>query len=273
MKNLILIATLMLPAAAFAQAGIRNSDHDLSNSSTAALKNQSGAANQICIYCHTPHKAQSTELLWNHTATLQTTWTWGLDLDGAALTKTTTGTNLPSTLRSASKRCLGCHDGSVALGDVSNAGDGAAGVIAGLAGITNFTDGDGKLADLTHQVGVSGAMGGNHPVSIPYAGQSGYNGLNSSVPAAWIGANVVGGYYDAVTAGCTSTTGVCTSAPASDGRNGSLINLIPNVVGASTNVGIECSSCHEPHGKYGNAYFTRVDVANASGLCRSCHNK
>ena len=273
-KTLTLCAAMLLPAAAFAApgVGIRNSDHDLSNSSTAPLKNGVAANNQICIYCHTPHKAQSTQFLWNHTPTTQTAWNWGNDLDGNALTKTTTGTTLPTTLRSGSKRCLGCHDGSVALGDVSNAADGAAGIIAGLASVATFTDAAGKLIDATHQVGVGGAMGGNHPVSIPYAGQTGYNGISSSVVAANMG-GAIGGYYDVATAGCVSTTGVCTSAPATDGRDGTLINLIPNVAGGTTSLGVECATCHEPHGKYAGPMFTRVDVSVASGLCRSCHNK
>lgn len=270
-KTLSICAALLLPAAAFAQVivpGIRNSSHDLS--ATSGTMDVKGTNTQICIYCHTPHKAQSTQFLWNHTPTTNTVWAWGNDLDGNALTKTSTGTPLPTTLRSGSKRCLGCHDGSVALGDVTNAADGAAGIIAGLGAIAGKTDTTGKLIDVTHQVGVGGAMGGNHPVSIPYAGQTGYNGQASSVKNM---GGVIGGYYDATTANCVSTTGVCTTAPTGDGRNGSLINLVPQVAGGTTSLGVECVSCHEPHGKYGNAFFTRIDVGAASGLCRSCHNK
>ncbi len=276
-----LTVAVLLPAAAFAQ-GIRNSDHDLSNSSTANIHNQGTGGNpdqmnQICIYCHTPHKAQSTNLLWNHSPTQAQTESWGTDLNGLALTATFTGTLLPTTLRSGSRRCLGCHDGSTAIGDVSNAGDGAAGIIGGLENIAGMTDATGHLIDPTHTIGgpvagTVGAMGTNHPVSIPYAGQTGYNGIDSKVPAAWMG-GAIGGYFDVTTTGCVSTTGVCTMAPQTDGRDGTAINLIPNTVGGTTNVGVECATCHEPHNKYGFGWFTRVDVTNASGLCRSCHNK
>lgn len=263
------VVVLALTGVAAAQ-GIRNSAHDLSSSSTAVLKNASD--NQICKYCHTPHRAQSTQFLWNHTASLNTSWTWGNDLDGNTLTRTTRGTPLPGTLRSGSKRCLGCHDGSVAIGDVSNAGNGSAGVIPGLASIAGMTDANGKLIDAGFMLGAGGNMGGNHPVSVPFAGQTGYNGLNSSVPAALTG-GAIGGYWGVSTAGCLSPTGVCTTAPVSDGRDGSKINLVPNAAGGTTNLGIECSSCHEPHNQFGYSYFARVDVSNASGLCRSCHNK
>lgn len=267
----VIVGALMLPAAAFAQSGIRNSKHDLSNSSTSALKNQNPAENQICKYCHTPHRAQSTQVVWNHTQTANVTHNWGNDLDGNGLTQTTQGTALPTTLRSRSRRCLGCHDGSVAIGDVSNAGGGAPGIIPGLESIAGFTDATGKLIDTTHVVGASGNMGGNHPVSIAYAGQSGYNGTNSGATAD--GVDGAGNYWLVATTGCTSASGICTNAPTTDGRNGANIQLIPNTPGTTTNVGIECVSCHEPHKKYGYPYFARVDVTSASGLCRSCHAK
>jgi hypothetical protein len=273
---MVVAALLAFGGPASAQVvGIRNSAHDLSNSSaTATLKNQDATHNQLCIYCHTPHKAQSTALLWNHAATVTTSWNWGNDLDGNAMTRSSAGTNLPTTLRSSSKRCLGCHDGTVAVGDMSNIGGGFAGVMGGLANVASETDADGKLINSRYLVGASGNLGGNHPVSVPYAGETGYNSIDSAVAAAQVGPSVLGGYYNVVVgASCLSPTGVCTSAPASDGRNGAAVNLIPNVPGGTTNVGVECSSCHEPHNKFGYAAFARVDVANASGLCRSCHNK
>lgn len=274
-KTFAVIASLAAAPAVLAQTGIRNSAHDLSNSSgTTAVKNQEAAHNQICIYCHTAHHALSTQLLWNHAASLQSSWNWGNDLDGNAMTKSSAGTTLPTTLRAASKRCLGCHDGSVALGDMSNVGGGAAGVMSGFASIAGQTDAQGKLINAGYLIGQGGSMGGNHPISIPYAGQTGYNSIDSSVAASSVGPDVLGGYFSVVVgASCTSPSGVCTSAPATDGRDGAGVLLVPNVAGGTTNVGVECTSCHEPHNRYGYHGLTRVDVENASGLCRSCHNK
>ena len=65
-RALVCAIAIALPGAAWGQ-GIRNSAHDLSNTSgTTTVKNQEAQHNQICIYCHTPHHAQSTQLLWNH---------------------------------------------------------------------------------------------------------------------------------------------------------------------------------------------------------------
>ncbi len=266
-SSVAIFVGMLVPMAASAQVGIRNSDHDLSASSGADIKNAND--NQICIYCHTPHKAQSTQLLWNHSQTAVAVWSWGNDLDGNALTNTTAGTLLPTIVRSNSKRCLGCHDGSVAIGDVSNAGDGQKGIIAGLENLPNLTDATGKLIDASKIIGGGGNMGGNHPISIPYAGQTGYNNADSKAVAD----DAIGNYFKPTNAGCTSATGWCTTAPASDGRNGAAINLIPNAPGGATNFGIECTSCHEPHNRFGFDKFARVDNTVSSGLCRSCHNK
>jgi hypothetical protein len=193
---------------------------------------------------------------------------WGNDLDGAALTATTAGTPLPSTLKSGSRRCLGCHDGTVALGDVWNAADGAPGVIGGFADLAGRVAGGMLTGNLDLVTGAS--MGGNHPISIPYAGQAaGYNGLVASRAVA---DGAVGNYFAAAVAGCTSSSTICTSAPATDGRNGAQINLVRETAGSAI-YGVECSSCHEPHNRWNYPAFTRVNNTVASGLCRSCHNK
>jgi len=256
----------LLPALCWAQ-GIRNSPHDLSMTSSATVK--ATAETQICKFCHTPHTSQSTQLLWNHTQTAQAGYSWGNDLDGSPITMTGHGTNLPTTLRNASKRCLGCHDGSVAIGDVSNVGTGGPGRIA-VAVVAGRTDANGNLINAGVQVGVGGSMAGSHPVSIPYAAQTGYNGQNSGVPPSLVD-NAIGNYWMVRTTGCTSPSGVCTQASGAP-VDGAAINLIPQTPGSATNVGIECGTCHEPHNKTGLPYFSRVDM-NQSGLCRSCHNK
>jgi predicted CXXCH cytochrome family protein len=264
----VLAAALPLAASAYTEpTGIRNSAHDLSSTSTTPGAIKATTDNEICKFCHAPHKTQSTQLVWNHQLTGAAAYGWGNDLDGNALTKTTLGTTLASTIRGASKRCFSCHDGTVALGSVSNVGGGVAGTIAipVAAGKVSATF---TLAEAAYQV-VATTMSGHHPVSIPYAGQTAYNGLTSAAVAD----GTVGNYYQTATGASCSGVAVCTAAPTSDGRNGTVINLIPNAVGGTTNVGIECVSCHEVHSKFGNNYFLRLPNTTSSGLCRSCHNK
>jgi hypothetical protein len=63
---------------------------------------------QICVACHTPHNANITVLdapLWNHALTIKT----------YLLYSSTTLNSVPGQPSGASKLCLSCHDGTVAL--------------------------------------------------------------------------------------------------------------------------------------------------------------
>lgn len=247
-------ALLALLAALPAGAGIDNSRHDLSAGSASPVK--SPTENRICVFCHTPHRALRQTLLWNQSATAQAGYTWGRPA-------TIAGTTLPASIRPESKRCLDCHDGTVALGETS-----AGRIPVSGAGV----DASGRLVDPFYLVGQGGDLSSHHPVSIPYAGQSGYNGLSSGVPPAKVN-DLPGGYFAVTTAGCVNTTGVCTTAAARPGADGHRINLVPNAPGSTTNVGIECISCHEPHNRFNFQYMTRLETVANDDLCYGCHYK
>jgi len=81
-----------------AAGGIVGSKHD--------FKGTSWAQQQVCLPCHTPHKANTTvQPLWNHqmSAATYTTYT-------SPYLKETVGTPGASSLL-----CLSCHDGTVAV--------------------------------------------------------------------------------------------------------------------------------------------------------------
>lgn len=248
LKALAVVAAVV-PALALGQ-GITNSKHDLSSlSSTTGPKASAGGTDQTCIFCHTPHKALAQSLIWNHTATTAAI--------GFTATTTTAGTSLPTTtigIGSSSKVCLSCHDGTVGIGSVNNAGAGTTGTIAMT--VANMP--------AAYQVGPS--LDTNHPVSIPYAGETGtYNTIVGSKATA---TTAVGDYWPAVTtagAPCTTPTGFCVNAANGFGYNVTLY-------GTAGALGIECGSCHDVHNKFGNSYLLRVTTAQ-SALCRGCHNK
>jgi predicted CXXCH cytochrome family protein len=232
-------AAALLPLAV-AFASITNSKHDLSSTSTAAIK--STDTDQICVFCHTPHKAMSTSVLWNHSASANTSFSWG------GVTQTSGGTLLPTGISARSLRCLACHDGSVALGDVTNFGGAA--TVLGVSG--TGVDGTGKLTDAYYVVGASGNLGGNHPVGIPYPGQSGqYNGISTTVTS---GAGT--GYVAA-----SAITGSATTT----------VKLFSDIANPTV-VGVECGSCHDVHNSQNLDKFLWKSNAG-SGLCLSCHQK
>ncbi|MCU7905650.1 MAG: cytochrome C [Candidatus Thiodiazotropha sp. (ex Epidulcina cf. delphinae)] len=99
---------------------------------------------EICVVCHTPHNAQADEEapLWNHETTIATFTMYSSgSLDGA----------ISATPTAASKMCLSCHDGTVAV-DAYGLSIGAGTPAQQLTGNVNLT------ADLSN----------DHPISITY---------------------------------------------------------------------------------------------------------
>lgn len=261
---------LAVPAVGAAQ-GIANTRHDLSASNGAASVHAT-TEKATCIFCHAPHRSGQQSLLWNHQPSARTSYFWstsswpnGQTGSGTTLpTGTTSGAK--NAVQSASMRCLACHDGSIAVGAVDAMSGGARGTIA-VTSTNGAVDATGHLVDSNYTVGAGGDLTSNHPISIPYAGST-YYGQASGVPASLVD-NGANHYWMISRSGCGSPSGICTQASGAP-LNGSLINLISDGAGG---VGIECTTCHEPHNKYGLAYFARVDTQTQSALCRSCHNK
>ena len=137
-----LIAVLLY--ATWANADITITKHNLSISGPGPIR--STTEQEICIYCHTPHSARtSTGLLWNRedsTATYTRYQSSSLN----AIVGQPTG---------ASKLCLSCHDGTIALGDlVSRQTE-----IPFAGGIRFLPEGDTRLGT---------DISDDHPVSFIY---------------------------------------------------------------------------------------------------------
>jgi predicted CXXCH cytochrome family protein len=239
MKSLLVVA-LMVPA--LASATITLSKHNLSTGGSGIVKNVT--TNQVCVFCHTPHRAAATVLLWNRNTTLAAT--------GWAVGNTSNGTPLPqqANLQSASLVCLSCHDGVNALGSLTNVnGASATYLFTGNADVSA-----GGVLTNTGYAYIGTNLNKNHPISIPYGGQGAY-------AAATAGSKTVAGDFFAAQATCIG------SSYCAGGTNG---NLIP-LYGTNGNLGVECSSCHDPHSTV-NSFFLRVSTS-ASALCVACHNK
>lgn len=100
---IVLVSVELL--AASANAGVRTTKHNLSVSGPGAIRAQTET--QTCIFCHTPHNASQTQgLLWNRADSTATYIPYQSPTLGASVGQPT----------HASKLCLSCHDGTVALG-------------------------------------------------------------------------------------------------------------------------------------------------------------
>lgn len=103
-----LLSAFPSPAAAPDPYSIVNSKHNLSISGPGNVR--ATTESDICVFCHTPHSRTDLTPLWNH------------EMPNASYTPYQSST-LKATVgqpTGASKLCLSCHDGTVALGMVQS---------------------------------------------------------------------------------------------------------------------------------------------------------
>lgn len=256
-----------------------------------------GTANTVglCSYCHTPHSALATSLLWNKEMSANT-FTWSDAVDGATTGGTSYSSMSPS-YKGPTVKCLACHDGSVAVGDVAMYKGSVSPSLNTFKVGDQPTDYAGKTYAASgtdsrpqYKIGTGGSMNGNHPVGMPYPelGGATYNGKA-------MGANVVVSEFQPLATAhqvtATSTGGglaASTLAPvaAGGGSAASLIKLYTDTAGAGVIragtaagvTGMECSTCHDPHNKQTVDDWmlrgTAQGSTQASGyICLQCHIK
>jgi len=247
MKRLILAVLavgllISLSSLAFAGVnpgtGIKGTAHDMSSGgASAAFGYDSSGLDRICIYCHTPHFANTDFVtftyspLWNHNNTTITSW--------STYTNTLTGNIaglLPAQLNatlgppsSISLLCLGCHDGSVAVAAYGNLGGGLNPSKGNPAGPT--------LAGTSYQIGANGNLQNHHPISFNYGAVA-----------------LVDDEIAPVTTALTNGSGM----------------LISDLLWGGN---LECVSCHDVHNSRNTGTkFTWVQDTQ-SALCFTCHIK
>ncbi len=108
----IALAAVTLLGAGVVFAGIKDSKHDLTSGSAAAIKAEA-TYTEICAFCHTPHNARTGSApLWNRAA----------GTENVTYTAYVTARGTSSVPGGASKACLSCHDGSLGANSLVNAG-------------------------------------------------------------------------------------------------------------------------------------------------------
>ena len=111
--SLAVLALAAAPRAAGADS-IVNTPHNLSVSGPGPIK--ATTETQVCIFCHTPHDANPAGPLWNHRLSSGVTY---IKYTSPTMVAYTSQATAPDP-NGASKLCLSCHDGTVALGAVQS---------------------------------------------------------------------------------------------------------------------------------------------------------
>jgi len=157
-------AAMLLPAAG-AFAGVANTKHDLSGTTgNAGASNADGTTTEICVYCHTPHQSitNANIPLWNQQ--LSATASYGVYAsDSMDATPTDIGNSGDEATTTVSNLCLSCHDGTVAIGSLTNpSNDEGAATIDGTS-----IDTDGSLLG-TVSTNLGADLSDDHPVNFSY---------------------------------------------------------------------------------------------------------
>jgi predicted CXXCH cytochrome family protein len=144
------VALLVRPAPCEAQ--VASTKHNLSVTGPGTIK--AASEQQVCAFCHTPHKASPTAQLWNRSQPATTYTLYSSDF------LTSKGYASPAQINAKSKLCMSCHDGTIALGAVINAPAGATNPITMSGGVTTMPAGSaGYLGTV---------LSDDHPVGFGY---------------------------------------------------------------------------------------------------------
>lgn len=125
-------------------AAVSVSKHNLSVSGVGLMSSHEGS--EICVFCHAPHSGSPKDGLWNH-ASSGTVYTPYNSTTLKAAVGQPTG---------ASKLCLSCHDGTVALGQLRNRSK----PILMRGGVTTMPAG--------HKGNLGTDLSDDHPISFKY---------------------------------------------------------------------------------------------------------
>jgi len=267
-KNLTwLFAGALAFSASSAVAQIAGSQHDLSSGGTS--QNTGSSSDQVCVFCHTPHGADTSEKalpLWNKALPSGTGYT----------RYSTTGTpsfdSTEADVGSVSLACLSCHDGTQAMDSVINLPGSGGWVAAG----SNIDSGGLMTGSPVPMLGTD--LSDDHPISIPYAAGG---ALAGDVDGLFPGDLKDPDFFKPYKA--TVNTQAIWWVETVDGGNDATrskkdLPLYTRLEDAgAAEPFVECGSCHDPHNAGSSTTttvaFLRTDDNAASQICVACHNK
>ncbi|QOY54447.1 cytochrome c3 family protein [Candidatus Sulfurimonas marisnigri] len=267
-KLKLLLASLLTTTMAFAGTSgatyggesitATGSPHNISVRTGGATTGDNG---EICVYCHTPHAANtafSGAPLWNKDSLNKpTAGVSGYKMYGKTIGGSDNNGTVPA---NPSLVCLSCHDGISAVNSILNApGSGMGGLKDGNMSMTGIgsLNGGNIGAGGSYDAGAGGADGvadlsNDHPISITYVpGRASLRTTATTLPAgdqAWL----------------------VPGAPATP--------KVSDLLRGSSNDQVECVSCHDPHNATGSAQGTGEvsylrHTNKGSQLCIGCHDK
>jgi len=267
----LIVGSIVMSSGAF--AGVAATKHNLG--STGTKTNKTDGTDEVCVFCHTPHGAQTTTgmpPLWNKTIP-STTYTTYDSLGTSSLDGGITEVG------SVSIACLSCHDGSQAM-DVMLNQPGSGANPGRLPGTWNAAVEATSGIMPTGIANLGGDLKNDHPIGIQYAGggvksgnlvgadpdftvpkQKSVNGMD----VWWVDTETIQGGSDNSSREKTDMQLYTRTVSGTYRNNGGSMAAdgVPSPY-------VECASCHDPHSE--NTTFLRISNTG-SKVCLSCHIK
>ena len=205
--------------------GVTGTKHNMSMYGPGDVKSTPQGTTQVCVFCHTPHNSSPSGALWNKEDSGETYTIYERFGTVQVMLGQPNG---------ASKLCLSCHDGTIAVGSLLNA-PGA------------------RMADTIEMYGVNtigpvGTLLSTSPANL-------HTDLSDDHPISFV-------YSDPET-----STGSLELNPVEINSLGSLY-----WTSLDSNNRVQCTSCHDPHSNL-YSMFLVSDYGSGSPICMECHNK
>ena len=276
MPKLVKHITLLFSIASIINAQIIQSKHNFSVTGTGTIK--SNMEQEVCKFCHLPHRNLKVRQLWDHTLSSVSY--------NQYTSSTLTSTYLAQYPNTSSKLCLSCHDGTIAIGSMST------GQI-NVSGSSNL-DADQSLSAsaASNLGGASGTtLSDDHPISIglPHFNSSQYNcsGCHYPRPSDKVPMECVRCHdphnesKDGVTKKflkkSNSSSALCldchnkkywSTNPSGHQSSTKTLPLNWSHNGYTTVTTSGCESCHKPHSAGSPSRLLKLSEQN---LCEGCH--
>ena len=260
---------------------VRQTKHNLSASSANAVR--AAGVDEVCVFCHTPHGAYQSRPVWNRDLSYQ---------GNTSLYQLYGSTTLDASVvrpTGASKLCLSCHDGTLALGSLMNLDAARPASVAMANGVTTLPAGPRLLGtDLRndHPVSVVPNTAADPEIRLPPAGddvrlrEGSTPGVKDTVQCTSCHDPHLDGYKFLVKDNARGA--VCTTCHDKPGWIGSRheASLAPYPAGGVQTVGdLGCLACHAPHD--GSSPSRLLQTSNRTfgapfpwaeeNVCYSCH--
>lgn len=244
------MAVIALSTPAVARTLIKDTRHNLSNWGKYTVK--ATTETQVCIFCHAPHNADSTQApLWSHADTTVSNF----QIASTTYVRPSNTANIPMDTQPSriSKKCLSCHDGTVAIGALANGGE-------------------------IKVIGASGSVGSNPNNAL--AGTRDGSGEYVSGDKGYIGTNLSKGHVISFKYDNNVVTYLNGTPKYSPNPNSFVNGTDPSMLDKKGYM--QCHTCHDPHNDWCNDAGKRVgndplwrkacDAEGNGSVCAKCHS-